>query len=77
MARDDGAEVIWEGGHSLDQEGVELLHKRAASGDLSGTVPLARAMPFVPFLVAGGLTTAAFGGHLAPPLSALLVWLHG
>ena len=67
LAGDDGAEVIWEGGESLDQEGVELLQKQAASGDLPGTVALTRALPFVPFLVAGGLATAAFGGHLARP----------
>ena len=77
LAGDDGAEVIWEGGESLDQERVELLQKRAASGDLPGTVELARALPFVPFLVAGGLATAAFGGHLAPPLRALLLWVNG
>ena len=77
LAGDDGAEVIWEGGQSLDQERVNLVQKRAASGDLPPTVELARAMPFVPFLVAGGLATAAFGGHLAPPLSALLLWLNG
>ena len=34
---------------------------------------LTRALPVVPFLVAGGLATAAFGGHLAPPVRALLV----
>ena len=77
LAGDDGAEVIWESGQSLDQEGVELLQTRAASGDLPGTVELSRAMPFVPFLVLGGLATAAFGGHLAPPLRALLVWVNG
>ena len=77
LAGDDGAEVIWESGQSLDQEGVELLQKRAASGDLPRTVELARALPFVPFLVVGGLATVAFGGHLAPPLRALLVWLSG
>ena len=42
-----------------------------------GTVELTRALPFVPFLVAGGLATAVFGGHLAPPLRALLVWVNG
>ena len=77
LARDDGAGVTWEGGESLDQEGVKLLQKRTASGDLPGTVELTRALPFVPFLVAGGLATAVFGGHLAPPLRALLVWLNG
>ena len=77
LAGDDGAEVVWEGGQSLDQEGVELLQKRAASGDLPGTVKLARALPFVPFLVVGGLATVAFGGHLAPPLRTLLVWFSG
>ena len=77
LAADDGAEVVWESGESLDQEGVELLQKRTASGDLPGTVDLTRALPFVPFLVAGGLATAAFGGHLAPPLRALLVWING
>ena len=77
LAGNDGAEVVWEGGESLDQEGVELLQKRAATGALPGTVELTRALPFVPFLVAGGLATAAFGGHLAPPLKALLVWLNG
>ena len=77
LAGDDGGPVIWESGQSLDQQGVELLQKRAASGDLPGTVELARAMPFVPFLVLGGLATAASGGHLAPPLRALLVWLNG
>ncbi len=74
---DDGAEVIWKSGQSLDQEGVEMLQKRAATGALPGTVELTRGLPFVPFLVAGGLVTAAFGGHLAPPLKALLVWLNG
>ena len=77
LAADDGAEVIWEGGERLDPERVNLLQKRAASGDLPGTVALTRALPFVPFLVAGGLATAAFGGHLAPPLRALLVWVNG
>ena len=77
LAGDDGAEVIWEGGQSLDQERVELLQKRGASGDLPGTVEVTRALPFVPFLVLGGLATAVFGGHLAPPLRALLVWLNG
>ncbi len=77
LAGDDGAEVIWEGGESLDRERVNLLQKRTASGDLPRRVELARAMPFVPFLVLGGLATAAFGGHLAPPLRALLVWLNG
>ncbi len=77
LAGDDGAEVIWENGQSLDQEAVELLQKRAASGDLPGTVALTRALPFVPFLVAGALTTAVFGGHLAPPLRALIAWLNG
>ncbi len=77
LAGDDGAEVTWESGQSLDQDRVHLLQKRAASGDLPGTVELARALPFVPFLVLGGLVTAAFGGHLAPPLRALLVWLNG
>ena len=77
LAGEDGAEVIWEGGESLDQERVTLLRNRAASGDLPDTVALARALPFVPFLLVGGLATAAFGGHLAPPLRALLVWLHG
>ena len=67
LAGDDGAEVIWESGESLDQEAVELLQKRAASGDLPGTVELTRAMPVIPFLVAGALGTAVFGGHLAPP----------
>ncbi len=77
LAGDNGVEVIWEGGQSLDQERVELLQKQAASGDLPGTVELARTMPFVPFLVAGALTTAVFGGHLAPPLRALIAWLNG
>ena len=77
LAGDDGAEVIWESGQSLDQERVNLLQKRAASGDLPGTVALTRALPFVPFLVAGALTTAVFGGHLAPPLRALTAWLNG
>ena len=77
LAGDDGGEVIWESGQSLDQERVELLQKRAASGGLPGTVELTRALPFVPFLVAGGLATAAFGGHLAPPLRDLIVWLNG
>ena len=54
LAGDDGAEVIWEGGQSLDQERVNLLQTRAASGDLPGTVELSRAMPFVPFLVLAG-----------------------
>ena len=49
----------------------------AASGALPGTVELTRALPFVPFLVAGGLATAVFGGHLAPPVRALLVWVNG
>ena len=77
LAGDDGAEVVWEGGESLDQEGVDLLQKGTASGDLPGTVELTRAMPFVPFLVLGGLATATFGGHVAPPLRAFLVWLNG
>ena len=77
LAGDDGGEVIWEGGKSLDQESVNLLKKGAGPGDMPGTVELTRALPFVPFLVAGGLATAAFGGHLAPPLRALLVWLNG
>ena len=69
--------MVWQGGESLDQEGVDLIRKRAASGDLSGTVALTRTMPVVPFLVVGGLATAAFGGHLAPPLRALIAWLNG
>lgn len=69
--------MTWESGESLDQERVDLVTKVAASGGLPKTVVLARAMPFVPFLVVGGLATAAFGGHLAPPLRALLVWLNG
>ena len=77
LAGDDGGEVIREGGESLDPERVELLRKRAASGALPGTVELTRALPFVPFLVAGGLATAVFGGHLAPPVRALLVWING
>ena len=67
--------MIWENGESLDQERVNLM--RAAAGDRPGMVELTRAMPFVPFLVACGFATAAFGGHLAPPLTALLVWLNG
>lgn len=77
LAGEDGAEVIWEGGKSLDRERVNLLKKRAASGDLPRTVELTRALPFVPFLVAGGLATAVFGGHLAPPLRTLIAWLNG
>ena len=77
IAGDAGAQVIWESGESLDSDRVTLIQERAESGDLPGTVELARAMPFVPFIVAGGLATAVFGGHLAPPLSALLVWLNG
>ena len=77
LAGDDGAEVVWEGGESLDQEAVELLQKRAADGDLPDTIELTRTMPVVPFLVAGALATAVFGGHLAPPLRALIVWLNG
>ena len=77
LAGDDGEEMICESGQSLDRRGVELLQKQAASGDLPGTVEVTRALPFVPFLVAGGLATAAFGGHLAPPLRALLVWVNG
>ncbi len=76
LAQDDGGEVIWESGESLDQERVNLLQTQT-SGDLPGTVALVRAMPFVPFLVLGGLATAVFGGHLAPPLRALLLWLNG
>ena len=77
LAGHEGAEVVWEGGESLDQEAVQLLQKRAASGDLPDTVELTRTMPVVPFLVAGALATAVFGGHLAPPLRALIVWLNG
>ena len=77
LAGDDGAEVIWESGQSLDQERVSLMQKLAESGAVPGTVALTRAMPFVPFLVLGGLATAAFGGHLAPPLRILIVWLNG
>ena len=77
LAGDDGAEVVWEGGESLDREAVELLRKRAASGDRPDTVELTRPMPVVPFVVAGALATAVFGGHLAPPLRALIVWLNG
>ena len=77
LAGDDGGQVIWESGESLDQERVNLLRERAASGAGPGTVALTRALPVVPFLVAGGLATAAFGGHLAPPVRALLVWIHG
>ena len=72
-----GGEVICEGGEGLDQEKVDLMQKLAGSGAGPGTVALVRSMPFVPFLVAGGLATAASGGNLAPPLRALLVWLTG
>ncbi len=77
LAGDDGAEMVWESGQSLDQQGANLIQKGTASGDLPETVELARALPFVPFLVLGGLATAAFGGHLAPPLRALIAWLNG
>ena len=65
------------GWNQADQERVNLLRERAASGAGPGTVALTRALPVVPFLVAGGLATAAFGGHLAPPVRALLVWING
>ena len=77
LAGTDGAEVIWESGQRLDPDRVNLLKERTASGAGPGTVALTRALPFVPFLVAGGLATAAFGGHLAPPVRALLVWING
>ncbi len=77
LAGAEGGEVVWESGESLDQERVNLLKERAASGAGPRTVALTRALPVVPFLVAGGLATAAFGGHLAPPVRALLVWIKG